>query len=134
MDWRHRAICRDEDPELFFPVGTSGPALLQIAEAKTVCRRCPVVSDCLAWALESGQDAGVWGGMSEDERRTLKRRNSRTRARTARQPGLKPEPAPPAPRLRRTSTSSTTYEQHELRSELNAERRQTPHRGPETGH
>jgi WhiB family redox-sensing transcriptional regulator len=83
MDWRHRAICRDEDPELFFPVGTSGPALLQIAEAKTVCRRCPVVTECLTWALESGQDAGVWGGMSEDERRALKRRNARTRARTA---------------------------------------------------
>ena len=75
---RSRAI----DPELFFPVGNSGPALLQIAEAKTVCRRCPVVSDCLAWALESGQDAGVWGGMSEDERRALKRRNARTRARS----------------------------------------------------
>ena len=83
MDWRHRAICRDEDPELFYPVGTSGPALLQIAEAKSVCRRCPVVSECLTWALESGQDAGVWGGMSEDERRALKRRNARTRARTA---------------------------------------------------
>jgi WhiB family redox-sensing transcriptional regulator len=81
MDWRHHAICRDEDPELFFPVGTSGPALLQIAEAKTVCRRCPVVTECLTWALESGQDAGVWGGMSEDERRALKRR---TRTRTAR--------------------------------------------------
>lgn len=83
MDWRHRAICRDEDPELFFPVGTSGPALLQIAEAKTVCRTCPVVSECLTWALDSGQDAGVWGGMTEDERRALKRRNARTRARTA---------------------------------------------------
>lgn len=83
MDWRHRAICRDEDPELFFPVGTSGPALLRIAEAKTVCRRCPVVSDCLAWALDSGQDAGVWGGMSEDERRALGRRNARSRARGA---------------------------------------------------
>jgi WhiB family transcriptional regulator, redox-sensing transcriptional regulator len=83
MDWRHRAICRDEDPELFFPVGTSGPALLQIAEAKTVCRRCPVVSECLTWALESGQDAGVWGGMSEDERRALKRRSTRPRAHTA---------------------------------------------------
>jgi WhiB family redox-sensing transcriptional regulator len=77
MDFRHRAICRDEDPELFFPVGTGDPALKQIAEAKTVCRRCPVASECLAWALDSGQDAGVWGGMSEDERRALKRRNTR---------------------------------------------------------
>ena len=44
MDWRGHAACRDEYPELFFPVGTSGPALLQIAEAKTVCRRCPASS------------------------------------------------------------------------------------------
>lgn len=78
MDWRHDAVCRDEDPELFFPVGNSGPAVLQIAEAKAVCRRCPVASQCLAWALESGQDAGVWGGMSEDERRALKRRRARS--------------------------------------------------------
>ena len=48
MDWRHRAACRDEDPELFFPVGTSGPALLQITEAKAVCRRCPVNTECLS--------------------------------------------------------------------------------------
>ena len=82
MDWRHNAICRFEDPELFFPLGNSGPALLQIAEAKAVCGRCSVVSECLAWALESGQDAGVWGSMSEDERRSLKRRNARTRARS----------------------------------------------------
>lgn len=80
-DWRHRALCRDEDPELFFPVGTDGLALVQIAEAKTVCRRCPVAAECLAWALETGQDAGVWGGMSEDERRALRRRNARARSR-----------------------------------------------------
>lgn len=73
MDWRHSALCRDEDPELFFPVGTNGPALLQIEQAKTVCGRCPVQSACLEWAFESGQDAGVWGGMSEDERRAFKR-------------------------------------------------------------
>lgn len=77
MDWRHRGKCRGEDPELFFPVGNSGPALEQIAEAKAVCADCLVVTECLAWALESGQDAGVWGGMSEDERRALKRRNAR---------------------------------------------------------
>ena len=82
MDWRHRAICRDEDPELFFHVGNSGPALLQIAEAKTVCQRCSVTGDCLSWALETGQDAGVWGAMSEDERRSLKRRRARARARS----------------------------------------------------
>jgi WhiB family redox-sensing transcriptional regulator len=82
MDWRHRAICRDEDPELFFPVGNSGPALLQIAEAKAVCERCPVMNECLNWALETGQDAGVWGGLSEDERRSLKRRRARARARS----------------------------------------------------
>ena len=81
-DWRHRAACLGEDPELFFAVGTSGPAVLQNAEAKTVCRRCPVVSECLTWALETGEPAGVWGGMSEDERRALKRRNARARART----------------------------------------------------
>ena len=79
-DWRHRAACRDEDPELFFPVGTSGPALLQIADAKSVCHRCTVASNCLSWALESGQDAGVWGGMSEDERRAMKRRATQRRS------------------------------------------------------
>lgn len=79
MDWRHKAVCRDEDPELFFPVGNSGPALAQIAKAKLVCNRCPVTSQCLRWALETGQDAGVWGGLSEDERRALKRRNRRGR-------------------------------------------------------
>lgn len=74
MDWLHSAACRDTDPELHFPVGTSGPALLQAEQAKTVCRRCPVTDECLTWALESGQDAGVWGGMSEEERRAVKRR------------------------------------------------------------
>jgi WhiB family transcriptional regulator, redox-sensing transcriptional regulator len=74
MDWRHRAACRDEDPELFFPIGTTGPALLQIEDAKSVCRRCTVAEDCLNWSLETSQEAGVWGGLSEDERRALQRR------------------------------------------------------------
>ncbi|MFF0629812.1 WhiB family transcriptional regulator [Streptomyces sp. NPDC004296] len=81
MDWRHRAVCREEDPDLFFPVGNTGPALLQIMEAKAVCGRCPVMETCLQWALESGQDSGVWGGLSEDERRVLKRRAARRRNR-----------------------------------------------------
>lgn len=86
-DWRHDALCRieEQDPELFFPVGTSGPALIQIAEAKAVCRRCPVAVECLAWALDTGQVYGVWGGTSEDERRALSRERvaRRVPARTA---------------------------------------------------
>lgn len=81
-DWRHRAACRDEDPELFFPTGNTGPALLQIQEAKAVCRRCPEMEACLEFALHTGQEAGVFGGMSEDERRALKRKAARNRART----------------------------------------------------
>lgn len=83
MDWRHNAACRAEDPDLFFPIGNTGLALLQIEEAKAVCRRCPVMEQCLQWALESGQDFGVWGGLSEDERRAMKRRAARNRARNA---------------------------------------------------
>jgi WhiB family redox-sensing transcriptional regulator len=56
---------------------------VQIEQAKAVCRRCPVVQSCLDWALRSGQDSGVWGGLSEDERRALKRRQARTRVHTA---------------------------------------------------
>jgi WhiB family transcriptional regulator, redox-sensing transcriptional regulator len=80
-DWRHSSACRDEDPELFFPVGTTGPAERQVEAAKAVCRRCMVTSECLAWALDTGQDAGVWGGLSEDERRVLKRQVVRARVR-----------------------------------------------------
>ena len=72
-----RAACRDEDPELFFPVGNTGPALIQAEAAKAVCRRCPEMAACLFWALESGQAHGVWGGASEDERRLLERRAAR---------------------------------------------------------
>ncbi|AXH95810.1 WhiB family transcriptional regulator [Ornithinimicrobium avium] len=79
MDWRDRAACLDEDPELFFPIGNTGPALQQIEDAKAICRTCPVIDECLRFALENGQDAGVWGGLSEDERRALKRRKARAR-------------------------------------------------------
>lgn len=77
-DWRQRAACRNEDPDLFFPVGTTGPALLQIEEARSVCQsRCPVMETCLDWALETGQEHGVWGGTDPEERRRMKRRTAR---------------------------------------------------------
>ena len=73
VGWRDRASCRDEDPELFFPIGVGGPAVGQIGEAKAVCFGCPVTDVCLQWALDTGMGHGVWGGLTEDERRTLKR-------------------------------------------------------------
>lgn len=79
MDWRQRAACLDEDPELFFPVGTTGPALEQAERAKQFCQRCEVIDDCLEWALATNQDAGVWGGLTEDERRTVRRSRQRRR-------------------------------------------------------
>ena len=68
-----------EGPELFFPIGNTGLAFLQIERAKVVCRRCEVLGTCLSWAMESRQDAGVWGGLSDDQRRALQRRKARVR-------------------------------------------------------
>ena len=79
FDWRAKAACRDKDPELFFPVGNTGAAYQQIEEAKAVCRECDVKGICLQWAIDNNQDSGVWGGMSEEERRALKRRAMRAR-------------------------------------------------------
>ena len=73
MDWRHEASCRDVDPELFFPIGTTGPALAQIEAARAICGTCAVQAPCLEWALSTGQDAGIWGGMTEEERRAARR-------------------------------------------------------------
>lgn len=77
MDWRSRGACVDEDPDLFFPIARSGPAALQLEQAKAVCRRCPVCRECLSWALRTGQESGVWGGTGEDERRLMLRRMRR---------------------------------------------------------
>lgn len=72
-DWRDQAACRTEDPELFFPKGDSGPWLPAIEEAKNVCRRCPSAGACLQFALTEGIDSGIFGGLTEQERRSVRR-------------------------------------------------------------
>jgi WhiB family redox-sensing transcriptional regulator len=72
-DWRALSACRETDPELFFPLSPRGPGLVQTARAKVVCGRCEVLDQCLQFALSTGQEFGVWGGTSEDERRRLVR-------------------------------------------------------------
>jgi WhiB family transcriptional regulator, redox-sensing transcriptional regulator len=76
-DWRTLGACRTEDPDLFHPAGKTGPYLVQIRQAKAVCRTCPVVQQCLDWALDNREMNGVVGGMDEDERRRLLKRTRR---------------------------------------------------------
>ena len=72
-NWRDHAACSGPDPDLFFPVSTSGASLTDIKAAKRVCRRCPVTAPCLRWALDLGKVSGIWGGTTEEERRALRR-------------------------------------------------------------
>lgn len=73
-DWRHHAACRGVDPETFFPIARRGtPAYdVDVLHAKRVCRRCPVVAECLTSALDRGDDDAVIGGTTPDERRLLR--------------------------------------------------------------
>lgn len=86
-DWRDSAACNDVEPDLFFPIGTTGPALLQIDKAKRICETCPVREPCLRWALQSGEDAGIWGGTTGEERRALRYLSGAGGRRRARLPG-----------------------------------------------
>ena len=71
-DWRELAECRGSNSELFFP--EAGADVARIAAAKEVCAACPVSADCLAYAVETNQTEGIWGGRTASERRTLRRR------------------------------------------------------------
>jgi WhiB family transcriptional regulator, redox-sensing transcriptional regulator len=71
--WRDQAACRNLDPDLFFPAGTTGAALDQVQRAKAVCRACPVREACLEFAMEANQEPGIWGGLDETERRQMRR-------------------------------------------------------------
>ena len=75
LHWRDDAACRDADPDVFFPDGDVRAAREQVKTAKLICRACPVKIICLSWALDSGQEHGIWGGLTEDERRTRYRRS-----------------------------------------------------------
>jgi len=66
--WQSKANCMGVDPDLFFPERGASTR-----EAKEVCRGCVVKEDCLEYALDNGEKFGIWGGMSERERRRLRR-------------------------------------------------------------
>lgn len=80
-DWGKGACTRQGD-DLFFPTGDTGNGRAQADRAKLVCARCPIRLDCLSWALENREDQGVWGGLTEKERRMLHRRKTTQWGRT----------------------------------------------------
>ena len=69
LSWQERALCAQTDPEAFFPERGGSTR-----EAKKVCVSCEVRAECLEYALENDERFGIWGGLSERERRKLKRR------------------------------------------------------------
>lgn len=74
LEWRDLAACIGHDPSMFFPAGETGPAAEQIRLAKQVCSTCEVSEECLSYAIETNQSSGIWGGLTEDERRPVRRR------------------------------------------------------------
>ena len=147
-NWQHNAACTSHDPELFFPIGSASPALAQLERARQICRSCPVQTRCLEWAISIGVDDGIWGGLNEDERRSLRRRqrSGRSRATDQRHPcprmcwprNRHPVNAPPTsqppfhhrataltqPGLRRDSTPDRPLRRR--RRQLNPDRRKPP--------
>lgn len=95
-----RAACATADPDLFFPISHSGPALRQVMRAKAICARCDIQRECLRYALDAGSIQGVWGGMTEEERRRLLRRNRRARVPASAERAGVPVRVPEAARAR----------------------------------
>jgi WhiB family redox-sensing transcriptional regulator len=106
--WRKSAACRSANPDLFFPVSSTGRSLEQVARAKAVCAACIVRRQCLQYALAANETHGVWGGMTEEERRRLGSRVRRIRqaVRSGSLAGVKPFASDPGADLARTSEPS----------------------------
>ena len=68
VSWQHKALCAQTDPEAFFPEKGGSTR-----DAKRVCAKCEVREQCLKWAIDHDERFGIWGGMSERERRRYKR-------------------------------------------------------------
>ena len=76
-DWRTRALCKDEDLEMFFPSGSSMQYVAQVIAAKAVCDKCPVKVECRDAAFQFDNEYGVWAGLSEEERKIMRKGQKR---------------------------------------------------------
>jgi WhiB family transcriptional regulator, redox-sensing transcriptional regulator len=83
-DWRAQGACVSADPDLFFPISITRASGAQISWAKSYCARCEVCSQCLNWAMDHPDTQGIWGGLTDNERRNLRRARNRSGARARR--------------------------------------------------
>jgi WhiB family transcriptional regulator, redox-sensing transcriptional regulator len=83
LNWRSSAACLSADPDLFFPISSTGPAERQIARAKVICANCPVRRECLEFAMTHDQTHGIWGGTTAEDRQRDRRRRRRRAAAAA---------------------------------------------------
>jgi len=83
-DWRSRGACLSADPDLFFPISLTEASAGQVSRAKAYCARCSVRSECIRFALDHPDVQGVWGGMTDNERKNLRRARNRSAARARR--------------------------------------------------
>ena len=107
-NWRDEALCRMGDAEDFFPAGFDAKA--QERHAKAICHLCPSRLPCGQWALDNDEPVGVWGGMTEGERRgILRRRRAKAAAAEA-----QPQPPKPAAKKREPAKCGTNsgYRRH----------------------
>ncbi|MFG2266739.1 WhiB family transcriptional regulator [Streptomyces sp. NPDC048720] len=72
-DWRDQAACVGEDPEVFFPLADFSAPGAEASLARAICRRCPVILACRTWAIEQGEDDGIWGATTAVQRRAIRR-------------------------------------------------------------
>lgn len=96
-DWRDIAACRLDDPEAWFATEDTTAGKAGVRHAIAVCARCPVLDACRQWALDTRQQHGIWGGLTERERRAIWRRRG----------VVLPEPTDDDPRPR---THQSVYE------------------------
>ncbi len=76
--WMLEGDCLYSDTDLFFPIGSSMKTIKQVNQAKAICAECPVISECLEYAIRTNQDSGIWGGTTDEERKLIRRTYRKT--------------------------------------------------------
>ncbi|MEU9578764.1 WhiB family transcriptional regulator [Streptomyces chilikensis] len=97
QNWRAYATCAEVGPDMFFPDSKGAAVTYTENDAKKVCRHCPVIKQCLEYAVTSGQEAGVWGGLNPRELKKLRKQRGLGAVREPHPKAWDPPKVKPAP-------------------------------------